>query len=70
MKGLIILLFYILFFLTCFSGDALMNIMAKHPSFLRNTQLHPTTIFMLASEFGLNILTKSKQVIVDGTFST
>jgi hypothetical protein len=47
-----------------------MNIMTKHPSFLRNTQLHPTTIFVLASEFGLNILTKSKHVIVDGTFST
>ena len=47
-----------------------MNVMAKHPSFLRNTQIHPTTIFVLASEFGLNILTKSKQVIVDGTFST
>jgi hypothetical protein len=47
-----------------------MNIMTKHSSFLCNSQLHPTIIFVLASEFGLNILTKSKHVIVDGTFST
>jgi hypothetical protein len=44
--------------------------MTKHFSFLRSTQLHPTIAVVLASEFGLSILNKSKSVIVDGTFST
>jgi hypothetical protein len=44
--------------------------MSKHASFLRSTQLHPTINVVLASEFGLNVLTKSKYLLVDGTFST
>jgi hypothetical protein len=44
--------------------------MAKHSSFLRSTQLHPTIAIALASDFGLSVLNKSKYVIVDGTFST
>jgi hypothetical protein len=32
--------------------------------------LHPTISVVLASDFGLNVLTKSKYVVVDGTFST
>jgi hypothetical protein len=57
-------------FLTLFfAGDVLINI-AKYTSFLCSTQLHPTISVVLASDFGLNVLTKSKYVVVDETFST
>ncbi len=45
--------------------------MLKHDkTFVRTCSLRPNVHIALASEFGLDLLTKSKHVIVDGTFET
>lgn len=47
------------------------NINVKHGSFVRTLNIvHPLIHITLASQFGLEMLSKSRFVMVDGTFQT
>jgi hypothetical protein len=46
------------------------NIGKKHPVFTRMSTNHPTIMVVLASAFGLGVLSKSAEVFIDGTFQT
>jgi hypothetical protein len=72
------MLFFYLYFNLLFTGffieEVLANISAKHglnaSGFVLGGESFPKPSLVMASEFALDLLTKSDYVIVDGTFST
>jgi hypothetical protein len=46
------------------------NITTKHPAFTLMCAHHPNIMVALATNFGLDLLARSAEVLVDGTFET
>jgi hypothetical protein len=51
-------------------GDVFRNITIKHPDFALLFSHHPNIMVALATDFGLDLLARSSEVFVDGTFET
>jgi len=51
-------------------GDVFRNITIKHPDFALLCSHHPNVMVALATDFGLDLLARSSEVFVDGTFET
>jgi hypothetical protein len=52
------------------AGGVFYNISSKHPNFAKMCVSHPVVMVVLASDFGIGILSKSQEFFVDGTFQT